>query len=136
MRDVVTAFFHSEGIELSEGAPGTFAVSFAGDHQNYDAVVRIDERAEVLAVWSTLPIVVDADRRAALIEKVCRLNCGHVIGNLEIDVDSAVVRMKTSIDYGGEELTEGFVANLVWANVASADHLLPALLEVAVGAAR
>ena len=136
MRDVVTAFFESESVPAREGPSGTFACSFAGERQTYEAVVRVDERTEVVAVWSTLPVAVDADRRAALVEKVCRLNCGHIIGNLEIDVDTGVVRMKTSIDYGGEELTEGFVANLVWANVAAADQLLPALLEVAVGASR
>jgi hypothetical protein len=130
MRDVVTAFFQSESIEAREGPEGTFAVSFSGDDGKYAATVRIDDNTEVLAVWTVLPVEIPRDKMTAVLEKIARLNFGHVIGNLEVDVDQGVVRMKTSLDFGGEELTDGLVANCVWANVAAVEQMLPAVRSV------
>ncbi len=130
MREVVTAFFQGESIEAREGPPGTFAVSFSGDDGKYAAIVRVDEATEVLAVWTVLPLEVPRDKMNVVVERIARLNFGHVIGNLEIDVDSGVVRMKTSLDFGGEELTDGLVANCVWANVAAVEQMLPKIREV------
>jgi len=130
MRDVVTAFFQSESIDAREGPQGTFAVSFAGDDASYPAMVRVDEATEVLVVWTVLPVDVPRDKVPAMLEKIARLNFGHVIGNLEMDVDNCIVRMKTSLDYGGEELTDGLVANCVWANVAAVEQMLPAVRSV------
>jgi hypothetical protein len=132
MRDVVTAFFQSESIEAREGPEGTFAVSFSGDDSAYPATVRVDEATEVLAVWTVLPVEVPRDKIGAVLEAIARLNFGHVIGNLELDVDNGVVRMKTSLDFGGEELTDGLVANCVWANVAAVEQMLPKIREVLV----
>src|SRR5262245_41600965 len=113
MRDVVLAFFDSEQIEIESEDHDVFHVAYRGESGRFRAIARIDEDTGVLAFCSLCPVEVPRERMAVALELVSRLNHGHVLGNLELDVDSGQIRFKTSLDVEGEELTEGLVANCI-----------------------
>lgn len=127
MKDVVLEFFQGEGIAV-DTAEDVIRASFQGENGRFQAFVRVDEGTGVVAVYSVSPVSAPPARMADACELVARLNFGHRLGNLELDVESGEIRMKTAIDVEGEELTEGLVANLVYGNIASLDQMLPALV--------
>jgi hypothetical protein len=129
MRDVVMRFFEGEGVKV-EVVDGVLRTAFSGENGRFLSFSRIDEDTGVFVFYSLAPVQVPADKLASALELVARLNYGHTLGNLEIDVESGEIRMKTSIDIEGEELTEGLVANVVYANLASLDQFLPAITAV------
>jgi hypothetical protein len=132
MRDAVMAFFQGEGIEVEAAEGGILRVAFSGENGRFLCFVRADEDIGVFAFYSLAPIEVPPERMALALELVARLNWGHALGNLELDVDSGQLRFKTSIDVENEVLTEGLVANAVYDNVASLDRVLPAITAVVV----
>jgi hypothetical protein len=137
MRDVLRAFFESEGINVETADDGrVMRVAFQGENGRFLGFVRAGDAAGVLVLYTLCPIEVPADRMSDALELVARLNSTSVLGNLELDVDAGTMRYKTSIDVEGAELTEDLVANLVWSNVASLDRMLPAITAVVVKGAR
>ncbi|HEY4220942.1 MAG TPA: YbjN domain-containing protein [Myxococcota bacterium] len=131
MRDVVLGFCKGEGIEVRGTGDGAiFPVTFKGESGPIGGLMRVDEVTGVIAVYTVFAKTVPSQRMTAVLELVARLNFGHVLGNLEIDVDSGALRFKTSLDVEGEEVTEGLVANCVYANIASFEQMLPALTAV------
>jgi hypothetical protein len=128
MRDTVLAFFASENIDVQSAQDSVLRVSFQGENGRFQAFARVDESTGVFALYAVSPVSAPPARMSEACELVARLNFGHKLGNLELDVESGEIRMKTSIDVEGEELTEGLVANVVYANVASLDQMLPAIV--------
>lgn len=137
MRDVVRAFFQSEEIAVEDAEEGkVLRVAFEGENGRFLGLVRVHEGTSVLAFYTLCPVEVPPERMTDALELVARLNNGHVLGNLELDVDDGTMRFKTSIDIEGAELTEDLVANVVYANVASLDQMLPAITAVVVKGTR
>ena len=126
MRDIVLGFLESEGIPFDE-AEGILRLAFSGENGRFTAYLRVNETTGVIVLYALSPVSAPPARLGAATELVARLNFGHTLGNLEPDVESGELRFKTSLDVEGEELTEGLVANLVYANIASLDQMLPAL---------
>lgn len=137
MREIVRAFFQSEEIPVEDAEDGkVLRVAFEGENGRFLGLARVHEGTSVLAFYTLCPIEVPAERMADALELVARLNNGHVLGNLELDVDEGTLRFKTSVDVEGAELTEDLVANVVYANVASLDQMLPAITAVVVKGTR
>jgi hypothetical protein len=131
VREAVLTFFRQEQIAV-ETAGDVVRVAFAGENGRFLCFARIDEETGVLAFYSLCPVEVPPERMAAALELVARFNHGHLLGNLELDVDTGELRCKTSIDVEGETLTPGLVAHVVYANVATLDRALPAITAVVV----
>ena len=137
MREIVRAFFQSEEIAVEDAEDGkVLRVAFEGENGRFLGLVRVHEGTSVLAFYTLCPIEVPPEKMADAAELVARLNNGHVLGNLELDVDDGTMRFKTSVDVEGAELTEDLVANVVYANVASLDQMLPAITAVVVKGTR
>jgi hypothetical protein len=85
---------------------------------------------EQLVFYSVLPIKVPEDKRFTIAEFITRANYGMVIGNFELDFSDGEIRYKTSIDVEGEELTEGMIHHLVYANVYTMDRYFPGFMKI------
>jgi hypothetical protein len=130
MREIVMQFFEGEGIHVDEAEGVVMRVTIPAESARYDCLLRADNETGVLVFYTHCPVQVPAERMHAALELVARLNFDHTLGNLEIDVETGRMRFKTSIDVEGETLTEGLIANLVYANVASLEQMLPAITSV------
>jgi len=132
MRDVVLEFFRGENLTVVTSDDGFMRITMPSERGPVSCALRADEGTGVVVFYSLCPIEVPAERMSAALELVARLNAGHVLGNLELDVDTGAIRFKTSIDVEGEALNEGLFANLVYANVASLEQMLPAITAVVI----
>lgn len=137
MREIVRAFFHSEEIPVEDAEDGNvLRVALDGENGRFMGLARVHEGTSVLAFYTQCPLPVPRERIVDATELVARLNNGHVLGNLEIDVDEGTIRFKTSLDFEGAELTEDLVANVVYANVASLDQMMVAIRAVVTDGAK
>jgi hypothetical protein len=88
---------------------------------------------ERFAFYSLSPLTVPEPRRAAVADYLTRANWGLVVGNFELDLGDGEVRLKTSIDFEGGELTPPLIRNLILANVRVMDLYLPGLAATVEG---
>ena len=101
-------------------APG-LAWETMGASRQWRTVAMADDASGRAAVYAMLPFHVDADRYGEVALLLAYLNAGRIIGNWELDVDSGEIIVKTSIDVGGEPLTDGLVERLLDTNVQTVD---------------
>lgn len=133
MRDVVLGFFAGEGIAVAEGEEGDLHVVIPAENARFGCSAHVDEDTGVFVFYTESPLAVPAEQMSRALELVARLNWGHTLGNLELDPDSGAMRFKTSLDVEDAALTEPLVANVVYANVASLDRMMPALAALLEG---
>jgi len=66
---------------------------------------------------------------------ITRANWGLMIGNFEMDFEDGHVRFKSSLDYGGGELTENLIRHAILPAMNAIDIYAPALVDVVSGTA-
>lgn len=108
-------------------------IDFEGSTGVWVCAARAEEEAEQLAFYSYLPTLVPEDRRAAVAELACRINYHMVVGSFEMDPDDGEMRLRTSLDAEGSELTTSWIRQLVHANVLQMDVFAPAINAVIDG---
>jgi hypothetical protein len=97
------------------------------------AHIRDPDRQCIIYSWCATPA--PAARRMAMAEFLTRLNVGLIIGNFELDLDSGIVRYKTSLDVEGDRLSQALLRQLIYANINTMDSYLPDLLALIAGTA-
>lgn len=128
-----------------EGEPGVTESSalarYTGTSGEWLVICDTFPDQPLLLVYSLVPDPVPSERTAAVIEYLSLANNGLPRANLEFDVDSRLVRCRTSLDVedvdveglaSGGFLT-GLVRRVVLANVATLDLFLPGLRGVIDG---
>ena len=127
--------FDADGIE-SPDEDGAIVFRYADeDERSWGCMAIADEDCEQLMFYSVWPEPVPEPRRAAVMEFVTRANYGLPVGNFELDLEDGEVRMKTSLDLEGVELSGSLCGNLVDTNLAAMGRYLEGLLAVVAGEA-
>ena len=85
-------------------------------------------------VYSTFPVYVPQQRRAAAVEGIARINYTMIYGNLEIDLADGEVRVRTVVE-AVEPLGDAMIERALGANLDIAGRYYAALLAVAFGGA-
>ena len=96
--------------------------------------VELEEQQRLL-FYSTYPVAIPAERRAAVTELITRLNYGTALGNFEMDLDDGEVRFRTSIEVREGPISRALLTPIVYENVATTDRYLPAFEHVVAGSA-
>ena len=131
--DATVAYLTAQGVTVSHDADG-FA-SFEVDTQTpWRVHVWAREDAAQLLVHSVLPFQVPADRMVDIALFTTRANFGLAIGNFELDMDNGELRYKSSIDVGGQPLTDALLRPLFVANISTTNRYLPGIQAVLAGA--
>ncbi len=131
--DATVAYLAGQGVSVTHDADG-FA-SFEVDTETpWRVHVWAREDAHQLLVHSVLPFQVPDERRADVAMFATRANFGLAIGNFELDMDNGELRYKTSMDTGGEVLTDALLRPLFVANISTTNRYLPGIQAVLVGA--
>lgn len=135
MMETVTHFLEEAGwaFERDDEAPLIY-LHYVCETGDWPCAAYLLEDQARFAFFSRAPVAVPEARRAAMAEFITRANYGMAIGSFEMDYADGDLRFKTSIDLGGETLTAGLLAPLIWLNVATMERYLPGLLEVVAGA--
>jgi hypothetical protein len=129
--DAVESFFKGDEWPYSqlEGKP-VLRTGFNGNNGQWTcyAQERVDQ--EQFVFYSVFPIKAPQDKLYTVAEFITRANYGMVIGNFELDFADGEIRYKTSIDVEKEELTEGLIHHIVYANVFTMDKYFSGFMKV------
>lgn len=80
--------------------------------------------------YSAAPVEPQPEQFSAVAEYITRANYGLVLGNFEMDLESGMVRFKTSIDVEDDRLSYELWRPIVYANVYLMERYLPGLQAV------
>lgn len=135
MVEAVELFLQSAQWEYmrEEDAPIYF-MHYYGESADWPCACLVLEEQDRVAFLSRVPATMPAEVRAAATEFITRVNYGLGTGSFEMDLDDGDLRFKTTLDTGGDPLTQALLGPLVWLNIATMERYLPALLEVMKGA--
>ncbi len=131
--DIVANFLVDRNWESTQITDNVFALSVAGQSNNWTTYLGIREEESQILVHSVLPVRVPPDRIVEVALFLTRANFGLVIGNFELDMDDGEVRFKTSVDLEGVDFTDLVVDHLVLAAIVTSDRYLPGLVAVLAG---
>lgn len=133
IRSALQGFFDASGwpVDAVEHPRPTLQSEFEGEDDTWMCYALALEDADQALFYSVYPEAVPQDRRGAVAETITRINFDLPIGNFELGLDTGELRMKTSIDVDGDEISVPLVRNLVTANVVVMNRYLPALRSVA-----
>ncbi|MGH9125105.1 MAG: YbjN domain-containing protein [Acidimicrobiales bacterium] len=132
--EVIGDWLRSRDLPHSWEDPGRL-VAFPASSEDHSWTVYalcIDQVGQLL-VHSVRDDRIPEGRRAAVGTFVTRANYGMVLGNFEMDLDDGELRFKTSIDVGGDRLSEALLEHLVLANIAAFGRYLPGIDAVVSG---
>jgi hypothetical protein len=132
--ETALSFFERDGWPIWPLEDQTaFSTRYAGENGRFNCLARVREEQSQFLFYSTCPVNVPEDKRAAMAEFITRANYGLILGNFEMDYRDGEVRFKTSIDVEGGELTDGMLRNLTYANVLTMDRYLPGMMTLLYG---
>jgi hypothetical protein len=135
LHDVVVGFLESDGWPFVVDEDGVIETAFQGEHGRWKCRVVLAPAVDQVRCYSSVRLADGAARVGELREAVARANWDLPIGNFEVSEDGSVVRCKTAIDVGGDELTPALLRHVLWGNVATMDRYLAAFEAVASGSA-
>lgn len=129
--DRLVAFFREEewAFEPIEGKTIGRLV-FMSEHHEFECCAQALEEESIILFYSLAPFEVPRDRRVETIEFLTRVNHGLPIGNFEMDLDTNLVRYKTSIEVAADVVTTDMLRALVGSNLAVMERDLVGLRAV------
>lgn len=130
----IVQFFEEDGWSFArlEEQP-ILQMGFQGENGSWLCTAEARQEYEQFVFYSVCPVQAPEEKRLILAEFLTAVNYGLVIGNFEMDLDDGEVRYKTSLDVGGDELSEALVKNAVYMNILMMDRYLPGILAVLYG---
>ncbi len=125
---------NNESIPFEHVDEVTLRIRSTGSNGEFVSHVNARQGAVAsLAVVTLYPLVVPADRRAAVGDLILRINVMMRTGAISMDPGAGVVLVKTAVLYGGVVPDAEIIKHLILANLVSTDCYLPALASVAFG---
>lgn len=85
-----------------------------------------------LLTFSTYPVMVPENRRAAVVEALTRINYQLIYGNFEMDLADGEVRFRTVVE-GEKDLDDVMIDRVLNANLSAADRHFAALMTITYG---
>lgn len=103
-----------------------------------DASVRVvldvyeaDDWCRVLA-YSTYPVYVPEQKRAAAADALTRINYSIIYGNLEMDLKDGEIRVRTVVE-GETQLGDGMIERVLNSNLNTSDKYFAPIMAIAFG---
>lgn len=138
--DAFLQFLRDDGwpIEAEEDGYQAVAVPVEGNSGRWICGGQIMDDRALLLFTSVIPVYVPPPVREAVSEFLHRANAGLLYGGFQYGLDEGEVRYVNSLDLSAVDpeeaaasgLLPGLIRRLVYANVATTDRYLPALMSV------
>lgn len=131
LMDIVLQFFEEEqwNFQKVEDKP-VIRAGYRGEHGTWVCYAQVDQENRRFLFYSLMGLNIPGQLRSAVAEYLTRVNYGLPIGNFEMEMDTGVVRFKTSVEVPEGELTVPVVRALAYTNVRTIDHYFPGVLAV------
>jgi hypothetical protein len=114
---------------------GYYSMGFNGKSGSWRVIVdaTLFDNVERVIVYSVYPIRISEYKRSVVSELIARINYGMSVGNFELDFNDGEIRMKTSLDLVGVQLTDDTFDKMFSANLGTTNRYLSAIYGVAFG---
>jgi len=129
--DSITEYFEADGWHIHRIDEDTaYSVTFEGKNGKWVCIAQVIEDDQEFVFYSAYPDNAPESKRAEIAELLTRFNYNLTFGNFEMDFDDGHIRFRTCIDITGHELGAMLIAQVVYRNVLTMDHCLPAIQMV------
>ena len=119
---------------LDESIPALL-LRYRGEHGEWNCIAEADDDDAQFVFYSECPIGIPVEMQLELMAYLGRANSRLMIGNFEMNLDTGLVRFRTSVDVMGTQLNHALAHNAVRWNVAMMDRYLPGIEDVLAGRA-
>ena len=127
----VETYFRRDGWPVERDAgEAILQTGYRGAGHAWTCYAHVLEEEQQFVFYSVAPVAIGEKKRRLASEYLTRANFGLVLGGFEMDLDSGLVRCKTSIDVEADRLSYELFRPLVYANVFLMERYLPGLLAV------
>lgn len=116
--------------EPAEGDVTGFVIDFGEPHVPISSALAAIAPGGQFIFYINFGYEARPDRRDECARLFARLNSGLTIGNFELDYDDGQIRCKSSVDFGGGELTENLVRNTIHAAMNAVEAYAGAVTDV------
>ncbi|MHB1222787.1 MAG: YbjN domain-containing protein [Gemmatimonadaceae bacterium] len=132
--DAVRAHLAERGWRCSQDVDqGALFYQTAGGRASYPGFAAADESAQLVWLYTQIPVRVPEHRRAAAVELLTRANHGLAVGNFEFDYTDGEVRFKTVADTAGGCFNADAAGRLLRHSLDACDRYHDALMQVIYG---
>lgn len=131
MIDVVLQFFQEEQwyYQKVEDKP-VIRAGYRGERGTWVCYARVDEEHQRFLFQAVTGMTIPAQHWPQVIDYLNRVNCGLVLGNFELDVDSGDIRFRVGIETPRGELTIDMVRVMAYTGVQTMDNYIPGVMTV------
>jgi len=113
-----------------ENSSVLFGVS--ANYGNIDCYLNIDDEKGIFSCISFCHCFVFTDKYTEITEFITRANFGLISGNFEFDLDSGILRFKTTFYYDKKnEVSMKLLEKYIYTNLYTIDTYTPALMSLA-----
>lgn len=132
--DAVRAHLAERGWRYSQDTDqGALFYQTVGGRASYPGFAAADESAQLVWLYTQIPVRVPEHRRAAAVELLTRANHGLAVGNFEFDYTDGEVRFKTVADTADGCFSAAAAGRLLRHSLESCDRYHDALMQVIYG---
>jgi hypothetical protein len=135
--DSLKTFFAEDNWQFVEiESDPVLRLEYVAEENEWTCYAQALEEDEQFVFYSIAPIKVTQPKLWLCVEYLTRANFNLILGNFELDMDSGLVRFKTSIDVEGDRLSLSLFRSVVYSNVSIMERYLPGLEAILLNNAR
>ena len=140
IHDAMTRFFEADNWTVSDLGDDSLGAVVKGKTGQWALVAQAVEDRGFFLCYSQVPVDAPVEMFSRVMEYVTRANVGALGGNFEFDLETGLVRYKTSVDVSAwsekqrsSNAMRLLIEQAIITNVSMVDLYLPGLLETAFG---
>jgi hypothetical protein len=129
----VVKFFEDDDWKFHQiGDECALATSIKGKNARFHITARVDEKLEIVRIYTGIETNTPENKRTAIAEYLTRANWGLQCGNFEMDFRDGEIRFKTSLDVEDsvDSLTFSVLKRLVYVGASVMDRYYPGIMSV------
>ena len=111
----------------------TITMGMTGDDLPIEMIIRINDKAQVVSVYSVLPVTVPEDKRVLMATAVCVANNNLVNGSFDLDVSKGRMVWRLCTTYRGSLLGSDAYQYMVMVSASTVDKYNDRFLMLAKG---
>lgn len=131
--EAIEELFARENWKYVKRDDRAYSFGFRGKNNRYDFWAFINEKGNILSVYSVIPLSAPEKMRILVAEFLHRANYDMMLGNFELDVRDGEIRFKCSADFGDVKPDPEQVNKMIDCCLAMADRYVPGIGAVLFG---
>ena len=102
-----------------------FLVNYSSDKGKWSCIIELVPEKKRCIFYSVFPTKIEESYYNSVFKFINATNCKLEIGNFELDVNTSILRFRTSIGLGSQALETSIFQDLAFMNVKTMNYFLP-----------